>query len=255
MSQPEHYLVKLLGTRPTWPDDMTADEEKIMSEHFMYLKKLVHDRKVITAGPVFDPTFGLIIFQVQSEDDVREIMSNEPSIVNGLHTYEISQMKVSLLCENTPIGRFVENPADKALLKEIVVTASIDDVWQAWTTTEGIKSFFCPNAKVELRIGGPFEIYFDMSQPYGKRGSEPCRILSYQPKKMLSFEWNAPPSFGELRDIHTIVVIQFNQLENDQVKLTLSHHGWGEGENWQAIYDYFDSAWDWVLTNFAKQFK
>ncbi len=255
MSQPEHYFVKLLGTRPHWPDNMTEDEAKIMSEHFMYLKKQVFDKKIITAGPVFDPIFGLVILQVQSEDEAREIISKDPSISSGLMTYEISAMKLSLLCENTPADRFVKDPTDKILSKATVVTASLDDVWTAWTTTAGVKSFFAPNAKVELRIGGPFEIYFDMSQPFGQRGSEPCRILSYLPQQMLSFEWNAPPSFGELRDIHTIVVLQFEQLENGQVKLLLTHHGWGEGENWLAIYDYFDNAWDWVLTNFAKQFE
>ena len=87
MAQPEHYLVKLLGTRPNWPDDMTADEEKIMSEHFMYLKRLVHGRKVITAGPVFDPVFGLIILEVESKEEALEIMSKEPSVVSGVHTY------------------------------------------------------------------------------------------------------------------------------------------------------------------------
>lgn len=255
MSQPKHYFVKLIGTRPNWPDNMTADEEKIMSAHFMYLKKLVHDRKVITAGPVFDPIFGLIILQVESKDEALEIMSKEPSVVGGLHTYEMAAMRLSLLCENRPTDRYVENPTDKALSKETIVNASIDDVWKMWTTTDGVQSFFAPNAKVELYVGGPFEIYFDMSQPYGKRGSEPCQILSYLPKKMLSFEWNAPPSFGELRDIHTIVVVQFDTLDNGQVKVTLTHHGWGEGENWQSIYDYFDSAWDWVLANFAKQFE
>ncbi len=255
MSQPKQYLVKLLGTRPTWPDDMTEDEMKVMSEHFMYLKKLTCDHKVVTAGPVFDFKFGLIILQVQSEDEAREIMANEPSVVKGLHTYEMSPMTVSLLRDYTPPDRFVAAPTGKAIVKEAIVTATINDVWNAWTTTEGVNTFFSPDAKVELRIGGPFEIYFDMSAPYGSRGSELCRVLSYLPEKMLSFEWNAPPSFGDLRGINTIVVLLFDQLENGQVKVTLTHHGWGEGTDWQGVYDYFDRAWGSVLGNFEKRFK
>lgn len=255
MALPKHYLVELIGTRPTWPDDMTPDEEKIMAEHFEYLKKLTHDRKVIAAGPVFDFKFGLVILQVESEHEAHEIMDKEPSVVIGLHTYKMSKMRVSLLCDYTPPFRFVAEPTDRAITKEVVVSASLDDVWNAWTTTDGVKSFFSPDAKVELKIGGPYEIYFDSSAPYGLRGSEFCRVLSYLPKKMLSFEWNAPPSFAELRDTHTIVVLQFESLPENQVKVTLTHHGWGKKESWQKVYEYFDKAWAYVLSNFEKRFK
>lgn len=255
MNTPKHYLVELVGTRPTWPDDMTPDEEIIMSEHFEYLKKLTHDHKVVMAGPVFDFKFGLIILQVESEREARDIMANEPSVTSGLHTYKMSEMRVSLLRDCTPPTRFVEKPTDKTIVKESVVTASLDDVWNAWTTTEGVNSFFSPDANVKLRVGGPYEIYFDMAMPYGSRGSEFCRVLGYLPKRMLCFEWNAPPSFGKLRDIHTIVVLQFDAISDNQVKVILTHHGWGEGEAWQAVFDYFDRAWGYVMGNFEKRFK
>lgn len=255
MSQPKQYLVKLLGTRDNWPNNMTPEEEKIMSEHFLYLKKLTHDHQVVTAGPVFDPIFGLIILDVDSEEEAREIMDNEPSAVQGVHTYEMSEMRVSLLRDYTPNDRFVQNPIDKVLKKEVIVSASIDEIWNAWTTTEGVRSFFSPNADVDFRIGGKFEILFDTNAPYGSQGSEYCRYLSYLPHKMISFEWNAPPSFGALRDIHTIVVLSFNPVDSKQIKVTLSHHGWGEGEDWQGVYDYFDNAWSYVLSNFQKRFQ
>lgn len=255
MTAPKHYLVELLGTRPTWPDDMTPDEEKIMSDHFQYLKKLTHDHKVVMAGPVFDFKFGLIILQVESEQEALEIMAKEPSVTDGLHTYKMSEMRVSLLRDYMPPYRFVDKPLDKVIVKEMVVTASSDDVWNVWTTTEGVKTFFSPDSKVELRIGGPYEIYFDMSMPYGSRGSEFCRILSYVPERMLCFEWNAPPAFGPLRDIHTVVVLNFDPLPENKVKVTLTHHGWGEGDAWQGVYGYFDKAWEKVLANFEKRFK
>lgn len=251
MTPPKHFLVKLLGTRPTWPDDMTPAEEKIMGEHFIYLKDLVAKRKVITAGPCFsNPAFGLIILQVESDSEAVEIMKKEPSIVAGLHTYEMQPMVLSLLVSHWPRDRYVTEPSDKIVRKEVVVPGSLDDVWTAWTTTEGIKGFFSQGAKVELRVGGPFEIYFNMSAPEGERGSENCRILSYLPKEMLSYEWNAPPSFGPLRDIYTRVILQFAPVGSDSVKVTLSHVGWGQGEEWDKLYAYFDRAWEFVLNNF-----
>ena len=33
--------------------------------------------------------------------------------------------------------------AEKAIDREVIVNAPVQKVWQAWTTTEGIKTFFC----------------------------------------------------------------------------------------------------------------
>jgi len=142
----------------------------------------------------------------------------------------------------------------KMLRKETIVPATLPEVWNAWTTAEGTKTFFSPRTHVELAVGGPFEIYFLLDRPYGSQGSEGCRVLSYLPMEMLSFSWNAPPEFGELRGQHTIVVLRFEEVEPGKVKVVLWHHGWGKGEKWDKLYDYFDKAWSYVLSNLKKRF-
>ncbi len=52
-------------------------------------------------------------------------------------------------------------------MKTVTVKAPVDAVCDAWTTTEGVKTFFAPDARVEPRPGGPFEIFFN---PYAKPG-------------------------------------------------------------------------------------
>jgi len=151
-------------------------------------------------------------------------------------------------------NRHVKNPSDKILRKEIIVPASLKEVWDAWTTIEGVRTFFSSDAKIELAVGGPYEIYFILENPYGLKGSEDCKILSYLPMEMLSFEWNAPPEFGELRGQHTVVVLQFQEIEPGKVKVILSHLGWGKGEDWDKLYNYFDRAWSYVLNNLKKRF-
>jgi uncharacterized protein YndB with AHSA1/START domain len=150
--------------------------------------------------------------------------------------------------------KHVKNPSDKILRKEITIPASLKQAWDAWTTTEGVKSFFSSEAKIELAIGGAYEIYFILENPYGLKGSEDCKVLSFLPMEMLSFEWNAPPEFGELRGQHTRVVLQFQELESGKVKVILSQLGWGRGEGWDKLYDYFNKAWAYVLNNLKKRF-
>ncbi len=154
-----------------------------------------------------------------------------------------------------PESRYVREPSGRILHKEFVVPATLDQVWQAWTTSQGTKTFFSPSVKIELRLGGPYEIYFLLENPYGLRGSEECKILSFLPKKMLSFEWNAPPQFGELRGKHTQVILHFEEVRPGQVKVTFDQLGWGKGEEWDKLYQYFDKAWDQVLNNLKKRFE
>ena len=143
---------------------------------------------------------------------------------------------------------------DKVIHKEIVVDATIDEVWNSFTTVDGVKTFFAPEAKVELKIGGSYEMYFDLEAPEGQKGGEGLHILSYLPKEMLSFEWNAPTSFGELREIKTWVVLRFEKIYENKTKVILDHMGWRDGENWQGVYDYFVRAWDVVLGRLKVRF-
>lgn len=97
VTQPKQFFVQLLGTREGWPENMTDEEEKVMQKHFEYLKDLTEKRIVLMAGPCFDPVFGLVILQTDSEDEAITIMVKEPSVVEGVHTYKMQPMHVSLM--------------------------------------------------------------------------------------------------------------------------------------------------------------
>ena len=254
-SSPQQFFVRLFGTRAGWPDQMTPDEEKVMQDHFVYLKELTARKKVIVAGPCFDPVFGLVILQTASEAEARELMDREPSVVAGVYTYELQPMRVSLAADYRSPDRYVAEPSDRILRQEVVVKAGLADVWAAWTTSEGVESFFAPEARVELRVGGRYEILFVSTAAEGQRGAEDCRILSWLPLEFLAFEWNAPPDFGPLRDQRTQVIVQFQKIDLGQVRVTLMQHGWGIGPEWDRLYDYFDRAWGYVLGNLVKRFE
>src|SRR5438552_11623029 len=82
---------------------------------------------------------------------------------------------------------------------EVTVRGTLASVWDGWTTNAGAEKWFAPKSKIELKVGGPFEILFAPDQPEGRRGAEDLRILSFVPQEMLSFEWNAPPQFTRAR--------------------------------------------------------
>ena len=151
-------------------------------------------------------------------------------------------------------NRYPTNPSDKILHKEVIVTATLDQVWRAWTTNEGAREFFADDTNIELRPGGPFEILFVSENPPGQRGSEDCKMLSFLPHKMLAVEWNAPPEFGLLRYQYTQLIIQLEEIAGDKTRVVLNQHGWGTGEDWDRLYQYFDRAWGYVLNELQERF-
>ena len=144
--------------------------------------------------------------------------------------------------------------SERILHKETTVASPIERVWWAWTTSEGMSSWWAKNSWIELRLGGPYELYFLMDRPRGFQGSEGCRILSYCPNEMLSFSWNFPPTMPEIRNEHTWVVLRFARLGRSKTRVTLDQIGWETGQAWYAGWKYFDDAWGRVLKRFRTRF-
>lgn len=144
--------------------------------------------------------------------------------------------------------------SDKQILKTKIIDATINAAWLKWTTPDGLRTFFGSDNFIELTPGGAYEIYFMMDSPKGERGSETCKVLSFIPEKMLSFTWNAPPEFTEGRNSkhYTWVVVEFENVSINQTKIILTHLGWLNGEQWDAVFNYFDKAWDFVLNGLEK---
>lgn len=133
------------------------------------------------------------------------------------------------------------------LVIEAEIEAPADQVWRALTTAEGATGFFAPHARVEPEIGGAYEIYFLPANAPGLRGSEGVRILAMEAPRRFLIGWNAPPSFGPLREQQTVVEFELTPLAGGRTLLTLSHGGWGRGPGWTRVRDYFAAAWPVVL--------
>lgn len=145
--------------------------------------------------------------------------------------------------------------AERAIDKEVIIKASPEQAWASWTTREGIVAFFAPDARIEPRVGGAFQIYIDPGAAPGMKGADEMRYLALQPYKMLSFDWNAPPSLPEARAQRTVVILRFEPLGEGETRVRLHHVGWGDGGEWDKAYAYFDRAWGQVLGNLKKRYE
>jgi uncharacterized protein YndB with AHSA1/START domain len=145
---------------------------------------------------------------------------------------------------------------ERQIYVEVVINAPLEQVWEAWTTEQGIKSFLAPDCKIDLRPDGAYEIYFNPGAPPGLRGGDGLRVLAVQPMQMLSFTWNAPPSLPEVRPQRTHVLLRFYADGEQQTRLTFRHDGWGTGGEWDKAFEYFQRVWpDVVLRRLQDRFE
>lgn len=145
-------------------------------------------------------------------------------------------------------------PSERTLVKVATVKAGVDEVWKAWTTSEGIRSFFAPGARIEARPGGAFEVHFNPYAKPGLKGADGMVFLALQEPRLLSFTWNAPPHLAEVRRQRTSVTVRLEPAGEGVTEVRLTHGGWGDGGQWDQAYAYFDKAWASVLANLERRF-
>lgn len=145
--------------------------------------------------------------------------------------------------------------AEEAVRVEAVVQAPREAVWKAWTTEEGVKSFFAPAAHIELRPDGWYEILFDPKAPAGQRGADGNRVMLVQEPSLLAFTWNAPSKFPGAQHQHTHVMVRLSAIDANTTRVVLTHDGFGEGEEWAKVRSYFEKAWgEFVLPSLVRRF-
>jgi uncharacterized protein YciI len=98
----QHFLYVLRVTRlGQLTEGPTEREEQIVSDHFDYLMDLGERGVMLLFGRTTENderTFGIAVFQVESEHEAQAIMENDPAVKNGvmraaLHPYRIAFMK------------------------------------------------------------------------------------------------------------------------------------------------------------------
>ncbi len=101
------YLYKIQPVRPEiLTEGSTAEEDRIISEHFEYLKSLTEKGIVFLAGRTLntDPSsFGIVSFNAGSEQQARQVMLDDPAVKAHVMSAEFFPFRISLLSEKPKI--------------------------------------------------------------------------------------------------------------------------------------------------------
>ena len=132
--------------------------------------------------------------------------------------------------------------------EEVVIDAPIADVWKALTTAEGLAGWMGDSARVELKIGGIFEVRHkvrDLTEEEKKLargekasagGMRDTHILSFVPLKMLSYEGGMAGTWN---------VWTLDEISPGKVRV--HHTGLGTSADWVRMAPMFEKAMTGVL--------
>ncbi|MGD6803878.1 hypothetical protein FZC79_17605 [Rossellomorea vietnamensis] len=98
------YKLKLVD-RWTTEKNWTEKENDTVARHFQYLTKLLDDKTLIFAGKTkgLNPsTFGIVIFQAETDDEAESIMIQDPAVKEGIMTAELFPFQVALMQGQRP---------------------------------------------------------------------------------------------------------------------------------------------------------
>jgi uncharacterized protein YndB with AHSA1/START domain len=123
----------------------------------------------------------------------------------------------------------------KALVIQVEAPAKIDQVWNAFATSDGLSTWLFPNATVDLRPGGDWLVHF----PGGSTGGG--TIVSFIAKKELVIAALAPDQFPHVRAERTRAVFRF-EAHGDSTIVRLTQTGWKSGAEWDAAYEYLTAG-------------
>ncbi len=151
---------------------------------------------------------------------------------------------------------FVTPAGERVLRHETTVNGSLADVWDAFTTSEGLMTFMAPVVHMELKTGGVFDSNYRVGSKLGDPGTIHNQVLNYIPMQMFSIKVGLTDQFPERpRQAGTLfAVLTFKEAGPKQALVTISMLGWGNGEDWDLVYKHFDRGNSYTLAEFAKRF-
>ena len=92
------FLVILRPAREEMPLEPTADESRIVDEHYANLVRLRDEGKLVVAGPSVVPgdTIGIVVLSVDDELEARAIVAADPAVSNGVMVAELRPLRIAV---------------------------------------------------------------------------------------------------------------------------------------------------------------
>ncbi len=131
------------------------------------------------------------------------------------------------------------------LIQTFEVKATLDQVWDAYTTKKGWESWVAPVAEVDFKIGGHIQTNYDKNAKIGDKGTIRLHIINYVPNKMITLQAEVTDNFPAImkKDAKNLFnVIVFEETQTNTAKITSYGIGYRKSAEYIKMMKFFISG-------------
>jgi uncharacterized protein YndB with AHSA1/START domain len=145
---------------------------------------------------------------------------------------------------------------ERTMQLSVVVPASRAEVWAAFTTSDGYRSWATPLASVELKVDGIIETSYDAAAKLGSPDNIRNQITAYVPERLLVMRnVQTPTGFPNAAELaRTAVIIELEALDTRSTRVTLTGVGYGPGPKFDELFRMFEWANSYSLAELKARF-
>jgi len=146
--------------------------------------------------------------------------------------------------------------AQDPLTSEGIVTAPVAEVWAAFTTGAGLRSWMAPHADIDLRVDGLMRVSYKPDATLGDGSTIVNRILSFEPQRMLSMRVaRAPDDFPFAATIQQMwTVVYFDDLPEARTRLRVVSMGFTPDAETQKMRAFFERGNAYTVKKLQEKF-
>jgi uncharacterized protein YndB with AHSA1/START domain len=142
------------------------------------------------------------------------------------------------------------------VVTEGLVNASAGEIWRAWTTPDGMRSWLAPVADIDLRIDGLMRTNYNPNGKLEDDGTIENRILAFDPEHMFAIKVaKAPKSFPFPIAVQKMwTVVYFTEQGTGQTLVRAVGHGFTDDPESTRMREFFQKGNDFTLSELRKRF-
>jgi uncharacterized protein YndB with AHSA1/START domain len=116
-------------------------------------------------------------------------------------------------------------------------------VWRAWVEPEQLSQWLALKAKVEARVGGAYELFWDAKKD-DSNCTKGCRLFAVVPNRRLAFDWKGPDHLREVMNAGALTKVEVRfERTDDGARVDFIHFGFGDGKDWEKALKWQKKAW------------
>ena len=143
------------------------------------------------------------------------------------------------------------------LRHEVVVEGRLQDVWNLFTTVEGLRSWITPVAFIDFKEGGIMETSYDPNAKQGDPQNIKAKFLKIQPLKQFQSKNVQVPAGNPYGDVlqQLINTVAMEEVAPGKVKVTIAMAGWDDSDQHAQVRTFFEGGNTWYCKRLIKRMK